>query len=388
MATIASLRALIAEYTQEKVTEQAYLASPVVKNKIVPVMDKDGVGTVQVKNGGLGSTGTLADGGTLPDGDDVDFAQGHYDPVFILSRMFLKRGLVAVAKGKGGIDYLFQQMESAGRDGGRHLGRSICGAQLDSPSGTVNAGDTSFPVADPSGYRAGATVDFYDGSTLVESGRIARVVIPTSGNSTIHFTAAFANALTGYTAYLRGQGQSAERMTSFADITANATLYSIALNSFPAGALDSSTTTLTMAAARKLIERIVRQCGEKPTHIICNSVNEGRLAELTTSQVEFRPSDSRDLYAAVGRLTVRGIPVVVDENWSDKVIDFHNKNHVRLAKWRDFSPDVDGGKDVSMGMGAVQISQTKFNYIVDFWGAFNLECDNRQSVGRFNALTA
>ena len=69
--TFNEIAELVARFGNSVVTEQANMASPFVGKGIIKKESHSGtVGIVNVKSGGIQSTGFIADGGALPDGQN------------------------------------------------------------------------------------------------------------------------------------------------------------------------------------------------------------------------------------------------------------------------------------------------------------------------------
>ena len=79
--TFNEIAELVARFGNSVVTEQANMASPFVGKGIIKKESHSGtVGIVNVKSGGIQSTGFIADGGALPDGQNKQPHQLAYHP--------------------------------------------------------------------------------------------------------------------------------------------------------------------------------------------------------------------------------------------------------------------------------------------------------------------
>lgn len=389
MATVSTISALCRRFDNERIVPQALAEMVLLKEKVLEELDRpQEVGVINRKIDGDGSTGTIGDGATLPTPNSKDPDQATYLPTFIFSNMEFPRGAANLAKGgRDAVDYVFEKLDSTGRDCGATLDRNLFNPNVGVVAVAVVAGDTTFAVADPSGYRPGKQYDVYNGSTFIESFVVKDVSIPATGNSTITPVSALTQAwTTSYDVYMRGNGDSTVRMTCLGDVTAAASLYSKAVNDYDwSGVLDATTTTWTNAAGKKVIQRVARRRKKKPTAIVCNSVNEQRIADAMTTNVR-HVSGTMDIYGL--KLAFNGLPVTVDENSADKDVWFLQKEDLKVHKFRGFAPDYDSEEKKGMNRGALMISQTKFAYVVQVWGAFNLRVERRNGTGRMSALTA
>ena len=174
--TFNEIAELVARFGNSVVTEQANLAAPFVGKGIIQKQKHTGtVGIVNVKQGGMMSTGFLADGQRLPEGANTQPIQLAYHPKALFSRLSIPRiaALTAISK-QDGVNLVKEQMESVGADLGRTLGRAVFrgGSVTDDAVfdtngltpivGTgANAGESnivpSMPNLDVSGFRVGAT---------------------------------------------------------------------------------------------------------------------------------------------------------------------------------------------------------------------------------------
>jgi len=392
--TSGDINKLVHRFTNSVLNAQALLNCPALEKGYIKRTKRKGVvGNVNIKAGGIDSTGNLADGGTLPTGSSVAPVQAQYNPVIFFSRLSIPR-LAAknVASKEDGIDLVFEEMETVGRDLGRVLGRAIFSSSLGNPATSVTADtDTTFETADPSGFRLGSSIDVYNGSTYIERVIITNVSIPVAGgNATITFEGggtggAAANSwTTSYALWLRGSKENG--MVSFSDVCADATLYAKSQNSDEwSGNLDSTTTTLTVAKMRRMSTTIKRRRGQKWTCLLLNSINEERYSNMLLANRRF-PSGKMD---AVGGMAheFEGRMLVVDENVGDSDIFYHTDEDVQLHEFYDFAPETDGGGSPGMNRNAVIVSDDSYTYDVQIAGAFNLRVLRRNGTGHFSALT-
>ena len=168
--TASAIAALVGRFNNKVVVPQALLSFPALDKKVVTTLKKPTErGTVNVKAGGLSSTGLIADAGTLPTGASNDITQLTYDPTFIMSRLSIPRGGSTISRNpEDGVDVVMEQMETAGRDLGRTLGRAFYKSTLSTPLAAVSSGAT-LTVTDVAGWRIGATVEHREsGGNLVQ----------------------------------------------------------------------------------------------------------------------------------------------------------------------------------------------------------------------------
>jgi len=391
--TVSSITSLVARYTNSVVNEQANEESRLLDESILPrKRAPDKVGVVNVKAGELSSIGILADGGTLPTGAYVTPTQGTYSPVAFFGRIAVGRVAASLASSlEDGIDLVKEEMESCGRGLGRQLGRAIASLSLGSPAASASIGDTTFTVNDPSGFRVGMTVSIYNSSTPVEDVTITKVAPTTDGTaSTITCSTLTANWTTSYTIYLKGQYGGG--FLSFADATANASLYGVAATSNEwSGNLVSNSGTLrplTLDLMRSTMRLHRRRRGKRPSHVLCNAVQETNYSNLLINNRRF-PSGSGKMDAVGGdAFEFEGVPVVADENFGDNDMFLVNMEDCKLHEFRSFSPDFDGQADKSMNRGAVIVDQTNLTYDVQVWGAFNMRFNRRNGISRITDLAA
>ncbi|MEK9722173.1 MAG: hypothetical protein VW405_01650 [Rhodospirillaceae bacterium] len=389
--TVDQITALVGRHTNSVVNEQVNLECPVIGEGVIKKLHKpEKLGVINVKASGLSATGWLADSGTLPTASNVTPAQGTYQPRALLTHLAIPRMAAQLASSEeDGILLVKEQMESAGKDLGRQLGRSVFGDKiytLGAADDVDASADATITVSNPAGFRPGMKFTVYNGSSLVESAIVTDVSIPTSGNSTITLSANAGGAwVAGYDLYLFGA--KVDGMVGLDDVCAAANLYGITYttNDF-SGNLDSSTTTLTASALKALSVRCARRSGKKPSHVLLNSVGEQRLYESMGDAIRFSPGGKVDDYGA--KLMFDGRPVIVDENCGDSDVYLIDSDNVKLHVFRDINPEMHGAKKPGMGQGALLVSTSTLDYNAQIWGSFNLRCEKRNGFGRMSGLTA
>jgi len=175
--TFNEIAELVARFGNQIVTEQANMAAPFVgKGHIKKVKQAGTVGIVNVKTGGINSTGFISDGGALPQGSNTEPVQLAYHPKALFSRLSVPRiaALTCISK-QDGVNLVREQMETVGADLGRTLGRALFrsgavprpvagGNYVDAPAGVIGTpraitivGNVVAPGIDLSGFRVGHT---------------------------------------------------------------------------------------------------------------------------------------------------------------------------------------------------------------------------------------
>ena len=166
--TFNEIASLVARFGNAVVNEEANMASTFIGKNVIKKEKQAGtVGIVNIKAGGIQSTKFLADGATLPNGANKSIAQLAYHPKALFSRLSVPRiaALTCVSK-QDGVNLVKEQMQTAGEDLGRTLGRAVFTTSLGAGAVTVPGpgtfaatGIATIGVADPSGYRIGAAVE-------------------------------------------------------------------------------------------------------------------------------------------------------------------------------------------------------------------------------------
>jgi hypothetical protein len=392
------------------------------------------VGIVNVKSGGIYSTGFIADGGRLPDGQNKEPHQLAYHPKALFSRLSIPRiaALTAVSK-QDGVNLVKEQMETVGADLGRTLGRAVfragvvtrpfAGGNLvdaaAAPAGRLIS-FTSITGLDISGYRIGTAIvgGTYTQTNPATSGGCAFVVtaINYSNNSltlAMHtydaatgvvgaqLTAPAATSVTTIaTASLdvlrpADGGALANSMTSLLDL-ASATVAPAGTTLGTAGnyAGISATNTpdycgsevaaaggnLTIEKMDELSQKVKRRAGKPWTHAVMNSTNMHNYMSLLVTNRRF-VGGNQAADASIGSMaTYEGKPIIVDENMPDANVLLFTQSDVKLAEWRDFKPDSDGTK-------AAMVSDRDFIYDTQIFGMFNLRATARHGLGKLTGIT-
>lgn len=392
----ASIGALVGRFSNKLVHKQALMSFDALEAGEVQKDDKPTQrGTVNIKAGGLSSTGLIADDGTLPSGASLDITQLTYDPCWIFGRLRIPRGGAVISNNpEDGVDVVMEQMESVGRDLGRHLGRVFYKSKLEdiatASSNTSTSATGVFSSIDASGYRIGMTVEQRDSSgDLVQTFTIDDITLDADGTNGASITTSAdfsATALAdGDDLYVKGSY--ANTFVSLDDAAdSSTTVYGQAATALEwKGNEDSTTTTLTAEKLHDLIVNVNRRGDEKPSCLIMNPLNEARLYETMDDEIRY-VGNKMDQYGL--QMTFKGLKVCVDRNVPDTHIFVHNKRAARLHQFREFGPDFDGGKKPGMSRGAVIVSDTTFSYDVQLFGGFQGRFLERRCLGKLSALTA
>lgn len=399
--TVSQISALVGRFTNSVVNEQTNMNAPFVgKGKIKKINKADKVGVVNIKAGQLRSVQWIGDAGTLPSGADVQPTQATYLPIGLFGRISIPRIAAHLASSlEDGINIVQEEMESAGATLAQQLGRAIFSSGLGSPTATVTAGSTTFETTNPAAFRVGMGFEVRNGSSAIEGDTEATLLYVTrlqhgagTGGATI-VTFVGTNAggnntawTTAYTFYLRGAGSSSQRMVSLGDVTADASLYSVANTSNDwSGNLDSTAQPLTLPALRDMLTLIARRRGQKPDLVVSNRKNVQRYSDLLLNNRRFAGGQKMD---AVGGSSheLEGLEWFEDENVDDSDVWFFNDDDVKLHVFREPSPEFHGKAKKGMNEGAVLISDAQLIYDVQILGIYNLRVQRRNGTGRLSGI--
>ena len=411
--TFNEIAELVARFGNAVVNEEANMAATTIGKSVIKKEKQSGtVGIVNVKSGGLGSTRFIADGGNLPEGTNNDITQLAYHPKAIFSRLSVPRisALTCVSK-QDGVNLVKEQMQSAGEDLGRTLGRALFGTTLGAITtpgpapGTFGvAGIATVRVADLSGYRVGCAIEGITdtGPTTNLFGVVTNIDwltadvtmqlfvdaahttpatdtgVPATTNATSPVLPAPAPRIQGSTA------TGVDAMCSLTD-AASSTLAAGSLGTAGnysdvataggdfTGNDNAAPVAISVVAMDTLSARIQRRRGLGWTHLIMNSLSLQEYLNLLVSERRFTIRDATSSPDPATSM-YQGKPVIVDENINDKTILYFNDKDVKLAEWRSFGPDSDG-KDAAM------VSDSKFVYDTQMFGMYNLRITRRNGLG-------
>lgn len=387
--TASAIGALVGRYNNKVVVPQALLNFPALEQGAIEKLERPTErGTINVKAGGLDATGLLADAGTLPAGTNVDITQLNYDGVYLFTRLKIPRGGATISKDPAdGVNVVMEQMKTAGRDLGRTLGRLWYRSNLGT-HGTASLAGTTVTVTDAAAYRIGMTVEVRNSGGSQTQTFVVQAIARTAGGAggTLTATSGFTAAIAADdTFHIKGSvDNSFVSLDDAADSTSS--LYGQAATALEwAGNEDASTTTLTPEALKKVLVDVQRRGGEKPSHMLLNSLNEMRLYNQMDDEIRYTGSKI-DQYGKT--MTFNGIEYIVDENVPDTHIFFHQKRVAKLHVFRDFAPDFDGAKKPGMSLASALVSDATLTYDVQLWGSFQGRFEERRCLGKMSALTA
>lgn len=393
---------LLLKRWNQKVNEQSFKHMPAIDEGFIEVIDKAQVrGTVNIRAGGATKAGWIADKATIAYGGK-DPAQAHYDPAILFAGFEIGRLAADQTENvSDGVDLTKDSLDALIGEIQQVLARSLFSAKIGPiRTATTANSSTTTTLDEPGGLEVGMSMDVYDGSNaFVESVIITNIAIPADLSD---ITITFSGGGTGlscasswtkdtYIAYMHGAGPSAAttdyQMVSFEDVTAAANLYgkSYTANNW-SGSLDSTSTELTREVMDNLYINIVRRRKKAPTAIFVDSVNEARYQRLDEDKVRYAAGGKGGLDSrGKGRLMYRGIPLVVDENAGASNMWFHQKEDVKLHRFRKFSPD---GSNSNKRAAKLIVSEDAYSYKVPYSGAFNLRVQARAGTGRLSALAS
>lgn len=385
--TASAIASLLARFGNKVVHEQANLNNALVAKGVVKKKKTSGQRhIVNIKAGGMDSTGFISDAAALPSGSEVALKQGVVDPVALFSRLSIPRVAAEVANGASdAVNLVKEQMQSTGEDLGRTLARAMYSSTLGALTAAASATNTAFRTTDPSGYRVGQTLDFYTAAgTLKASKRVKKIVVPANGDlaatnpATITLTAAVGAALTaGINVYLKGaQGNN---INSLADCAANASLHSLATTADEwHGNLATTVGALTLAKMRDMSRTIRYRSRKKWSHVLASPVNCQRILELHVSNIRYTSGKADESGLDV---MFEGKSIFEDDNAPDGDLFFHQQDDCYLAVWREPSAQFDG-KTPQM------VSDTSLVFDTQFLAIQNFVFTRRNSSGRMTGITS
>jgi len=420
--TFSEIAELVARFGNSVVTEQADLAAPFIgKGTIKKEKHSGTVGIVNVKAGGLSSTGFVGDGNAIPAGQNNSITQLSYHPKALFTRLSVPRiaALTAVSK-QDGVNLVKEQMETAGADLGRTLGRAVFQvglSQLDAGVGTSTITTGGGPpttatapatIADLSGYRLGMPIS---GLTDDNATPQALVLVVTSidydptATPNVTFNVHDENAdgtigpiytgsddiLNSGNPTIQNNNDANASLTSLLDLADEATgavgtLGTVgnyeSIASAPSDFVGNGVASggaLTVQDMDELSKKVKRRSGRGWTHSVMNSTNLHNYMSLLVSERRF-VGGSQSADASVSSATYEGKPVIVDENMTDGTILLFTDTDCKLAEWRGFQPDYDGKK-------AAMVSDSSFIYDTQMFGLYNLRCTKRSGLGKLTGIT-
>jgi hypothetical protein len=371
------------------------------QNKVFEVMRSTDVGRVQVDNSGFASQGFVSDGGNRRSPSQGTYASGTYGYAIIGSDAEFPEGIVRVARGGDGIDLYEQAMAKLGRQFARLIERAVLGHELANPTATASIGsNVSVTVSSIAGFQIGGLVDIYatNGTTLKQAdAAITAITDAGDGAGTITIASLTTALLTTDRFFLAGSNganavasASTTRCVNLQDVTNSAiALYAgLAAGDQPAGTLDSTSTSWSNAAGKRMMQRIFRACGEKPTHLICDPYQEQKIYESQNPTLRHAPGDTLDQYAP--RMQFDGCPVVVTNAQNSRRVDFVNAKSysAKMHVFWEPSPTGDGGKSAGWSRESLQLSQARHSWILFCSAGLNMRVPRRNAFGAMSTLNA
>lgn len=342
------------------------------------------VGTVQVKNGGVGSLGTTADAGTRRAASSLKLHKGKYDPVVVEGTIEFPGATVRVARGGDGIDIFEEVVPTFGRQFGMYYARSWLGSRIQTPAAGAAVAATTWSITDSSGYLIGEQVDIYTTADVFkETVRILDVSLTFDTAMTVTLQDPLVNAvLSTDKIYLSGQGSSTTRLQSQLNaVDSTAAMYTLTTTQFPSG-LTKSLPSWDNQSGRRMGDVLARASGERPTDIIANSVGASKIVNASVPQRRFADG-KMDPYGGWQPM-FDGMPIIVDEQQSDTTLDFINRNKCWVHCFYDFAPDnITGASSGSAGREALILNRQKYTYDLPMSGGFENVWEQRRAFGRF-----
>lgn len=407
---LSELHDLVSEFGRDMITQQARMSQNIVdimppsqerqdtkpanKRMERPISVKrksTQVGTVQVKNGGIGSMGTTADAGTRRAASAVKLFKGTYNGVIVEGTVEFPMQAVRTARGGDGIDLFEEQVKTFGSQYGVYLSRSVLGSQVDNPTANVAIAATSFTVDDPSGYVIGEVYDHYDSANVfVQSFRVTNVTIAFDLTATISF-AALSDAIVAAddSIYLSGQGNSNNRLQNLKNVNDSGTqMYGLSTTNFPSGLAVSSVASWSNEDGRRVMDVVAVASGSRPTHIIANSIGASKIVNSAQAQIKFVPGVTKELdaYGGFNVPMFNGVPVIIDEQQASSTFDFINAEACFLHEFYAFGPDLDGGGQGEMGRSSLKLSENKYAYELRCSSAQEFVVNHRRAFARMTGV--
>jgi len=181
-------------------------------------------------------------------------------------------------------------------------------------------------------------------------------------------------------------------MVSLADAAGSADLYNMTVpGQVMPDVFKGNTITqggaLTADSMRTMSTTIKCRCGYGWKMLVMNSlVMQRYFADIIANNdaLNYLPGETtKDIDGGATTAMFQGMPIVIDENVDDHVMYFFNGDDVKLAEFKDFSTDADGGA-ASHGM----VDRNAFIYDTQIWGMYNVRVTRRNSQGMINGINA
>ena len=138
---------------------------------------------------------------------------------------------------------------------------------------------------------------------------------------------------------------------------------------------------------RTMSTTIKRRAGYGWKTLVMNSLVAQRyFADIiaNTDALNYLPGETaKDIDGGAATPMFQGMPILIDENVDDHVMYFFNGDDVKLAEFKDFATDADGGAN-NHGM----VDRFAFIYDTQIWGMYNLRVTRRNSQGMLTGINS
>ena len=409
----AALVDLLAEFGRDTLITQGDFSTAIMDFGQVPGVNKKdpakifdkvpgmrAVGRVNPVVGGIASGGFTKGGASRRTPASSSPKAGFYQHAFIEMPVDFDEDIVRIGDVDGGIDAVMSQIKLAGTSAARLYERALIGHELGRFTNVVTSGSTkTVNVAPVAGFRPNMLVDIYqsNGTILQQAGaKITAVVDNGDGTGTVTIATLSNNSADGDRLFLAGSGgagapYSADplRCVNLQDVTAQSTiLYSgLALADQPAGVLETGETSWSNRAGKRLMARVFRNCGEKPTHILVHPYQAQEIYESQNQTLQFRSSDTLDVYGP--RMTFDGAEIVECNNQNEDRIDFINaRSHaMQVHEFWGFGPINTNGKAGAWGKETLQLSHSNASLTLFLSAGLNLRVSRRDANAAMTGLS-
>jgi hypothetical protein len=404
--TAATLHNLLAEDGRDLVYQQARLSSGLVdlalpseeKYRPKPARQRNEkpievrrmprmVGTVQTKKGTGRTGGVTTDGATRRTGSVVQFAKGTYEYKIYENELEVPLGLVNVARGGEGIDFLMEQLHTTGSQYGADIDVLIDGAQLSAPDSTATG--TTITITDPSGYIEGEEYDHYTtGDAYQQTFRVTNIAPPSSSlfgawTLTVESTLSV-SILTTAKIYPYGAGDSTKRTASLTDVcTAATSMYGLSTANFPSG-LSIALSAWDNLTGRRMNDTLAVLSGSRPTHIATNSLGASKIINASVAQRRFTSGDMDVYGGAVPKFDE--LPIVVSEQLRSTKIKFINAEKCFVHEFWPFGFQADGVGNQGFSPSILKLSENKVSYKGLGTAGIEFVCNHRRAFGEFTGV--
>ncbi len=373
-------------------SEEKYRPKPVKQRTEKPIEVRRKatmVGTVQTKKGTARSGGVTTDGATRRTGSVNQFAKGTYEFKVYENELEVPLGLVNVARGGDGIDFLMEQLNTIGSQYGMDIDQLVDGKLLDAPDTQAAIAAVTFTVADPSGYIEGEEYDHYSSADVYQQTfRVTNIAPPTSslfGAWTITVETGFSIAVaTTAKIYMYGAGDSTKRTASLTDVCTSATtMYGLSTANFPSG-LSVALSAWDNITGRRMNDTIAIVSGSRPTHIATNSLGASKIVNASVAQRRFTSGDMDPYQGAVPKFDE--LPIVISEQMSGKKLKFINAGRCYLHEFWPFQFQDDGVGNAGFSGSVLKLSESKIAYKGLGTAGIEFVCTQRRAFGEFTGV--